>query len=415
MAATAPAPDWLAFAFPGHQWRSLQECPLRVQAEGGAGLELEASEGGYVVDGVDDGAGQDPRLQSGTLMVAINGVPLLGLSEDILGTIFGRHFKDGALLLLMSADELRQASEEQHPQWSVLQVPLQGQSVGDSVQVLAPDLATFSDRASVRAEACRFEGAATASVFLAGARDKLGAARPELDALLAYYKLGASAEAAPAGEEGTETLEVAGMVMQSLPARGRRKRSQQDEEVEPEKAQKTGEDGHEKCTSEELHQYEYMDHTADVILHSWGISLTEAIAQVCVCFFSYMTDLDKVEMTTTCEVEATGHDMLDMLYHLLDEFLFHFGTQFIMCRRVEILEFDEAALRIRARGFGEKFDLAKHPQGTEIKAITMHQMKILTPETLTTEEGTIPRTSDLMEGGSVREGFPYECYVLVDI
>merc|ERR1712151_826725 len=128
----------------------------------------------------------------------------------------------------------------------------------------------------------------------------------------------------------------------------------------------------------ELHQYEYMDHTADVILHSWGTSLNQAIAQVCVCFFSYMTELTKIEINTSVEVEASGHDMLDMLYHLLDEFLFTFGTTFVMCRRVEILAFDQENFKIKARGFGDKFDLSKHPQGAEIKAITMHQMKILT-------------------------------------
>merc|ERR1712190_488240 len=123
----------------------------------------------------------------------------------------------------------------------------------------------------------------------------------------------------------------------------------------------------------------------------------------------------KIEINTSVEVEASGHDMLDMLYHLLDEFLFTFGTTFVMCRRVEILSFDQDNLKIRARGFGERFDLSKHPQGTEVKAITMHQMKVLTPNTLTCEEGSLPRRQSKMEGGEQKEGFPFECFVLVDI
>merc|ERR1712008_206508 len=126
-------------------------------------------------------------------------------------------------------------------------------------------------------------------------------------------------------------------------------------------------------------QWEFMDHTADVILHSWGCDMKEAWEQVCVCFFAYMTELEKVELKATVEVEASGHDILDLLYHLLDEFLFSFGSEFIICRRIELLELDTENLRARARGYGERFDLAKHPQGTEIKAITMHQMKVLTP------------------------------------
>merc|ERR1712187_1035829 len=114
-------------------------------------------------------------------------------------------------------------------------------------------------------------------------------------------------------------------------------------------------------SSAEVRQFEFMDHTADVILHSWGETSKQAWEQVCVAFFSYMSDLDKVDIKVKVEVEATGHDILDLLYHLLDEFLFSFGSEFIICRRIEILEFDEAGLRVRARGWGEKFNLKKHP------------------------------------------------------
>ena len=38
-----------------------------------------------------------------------------------------------------------------------------------------------------------------------------------------------------------------------------------------------------------------------------------------VSFFAYLTDLDTVSLETWVEVEASGHDMTDLLYHLLDE------------------------------------------------------------------------------------------------
>ncbi|CAK9097722.1 Protein archease (Protein ZBTB8OS) (Zinc finger and BTB domain-containing opposite strand protein 8) [Durusdinium trenchii] len=147
-------------------------------------------------------------------------------------------------------------------------------------------------------------------------------------------------------------------------------------------------------STEELRLYEYLDHTADVILHSWGKTLSQAFEQCCVCFFSYLTDLDTVSMVTSVDIQATGHDLTDLLYHLLDEFLFNFSTEFIICRRVEV-DLDEANLRATARGYGEKFDLQKHPQGTEIKAITMHQMKILTPTTVASEQGIQKRALGL--------------------
>jgi len=327
-------PAWLLSAFPGHTWKTLRFCNLRVE-DGTAGIDLEASQYGYSVDDVEDVPGQAPELTKGAIVLGIAGQSLVRLDEDSLEEMFGKHFGHGVRLTIADANEVAIAS----------------------------------------------------------------------------------AGATVSAEPKADTVEVGGLVMKSLPPRERRRRrgpvAQVDEEVG---------DAMEECEGEcvlpatpEVRQYEYRDHTADVILRSWGKTEVEAWEQVCVAFFSYMTELDKIEFKHTVEVSAEGHDLLDLLYHLLDEFLFSFGTEFVMCRRVEIVELDLKNLKARARGYGDKFDLAKHPQGTEIKAITMHQMKLLTPETLTTEEGVIPRKDSNMEGGGVKEGFPYECYVLVDI
>ena len=46
--------------------------------------------------------------------------------------------------------------------------------------------------------------------------------------------------------------------------------------------------------------YEYLDHTADVQLHSWGASLDEAFQNIIPCMFNYMTgvheDRNKIMM-----------------------------------------------------------------------------------------------------------------------
>jgi SHS2 domain-containing protein len=43
---------------------------------------------------------------------------------------------------------------------------------------------------------------------------------------------------------------------------------------------------------------------------------------------------------------------------------------------VKITEFDLENFKIRAIGYGETFDLSKHPQGTEVKAITYSNMQV---------------------------------------
>ncbi|XP_064480365.1 protein archease-like [Ornithodoros turicata] len=134
-------------------------------------------------------------------------------------------------------------------------------------------------------------------------------------------------------------------------------------------------------TEEELRippvKYEYLDHPADVQLHGWGDDLTEAFEQVAVAMFGYMTEIDKVNIRMTMDVEAQAEDMVGLLFHFLDELLFIFSAEpFFIARKVKILDFNKEAFTIKVRVYGEIFDLDKHPQGTEVKAITYSNMQV---------------------------------------
>lgn len=121
-----------------------------------------------------------------------------------------------------------------------------------------------------------------------------------------------------------------------------------------------------------------LDHTADIQLHSWGSTLIEALEQNVLAMFGYITDTTKVdidpERTDTFEVKA--HDIESLVFTLLDEFLYRFATnEWIPCDvRIQSLDLDQFTIRVT--GYGERFTLAKHPQGTEIKAITYSNMQI---------------------------------------
>ncbi|XP_060114270.1 protein archease [Heteronotia binoei] len=124
-------------------------------------------------------------------------------------------------------------------------------------------------------------------------------------------------------------------------------------------------------------KYEYLDHTADVQLHAWGDTLEEAFEQCVMAMFGYMTDTETVEPLDTVEVEAEGHDMMSLLFHFLDEWLYKFSAnEFFIPREVKVLSIDRTSFRLRSIGWGEEFSLLKHPQGTEVKAITYSAMQI---------------------------------------
>ncbi|KAJ1523513.1 hypothetical protein ONE63_001365 [Megalurothrips usitatus] len=124
-------------------------------------------------------------------------------------------------------------------------------------------------------------------------------------------------------------------------------------------------------------KYEYLDHTADVQLHAWGDNIKEAFEQCAMAMFAYMTDIESVDLQEAHQIEAQGDDFESLLFHFLDEFLFLFSCEpFLIARKVSIIDFDLENFRIIAKGYGEKFDLDKHPQGTEVKAITYSNMQV---------------------------------------
>ena len=53
-----------------------------------------------------------------------------------------------------------------------------------------------------------------------------------------------------------------------------------------------------------------------------------------VAMFGYMTEIEKVDIVEPQEIEAQGHDLLSLLFHLLDEFLFLFSAEPFFIARV---------------------------------------------------------------------------------
>ncbi|CAB4035499.1 archease-like [Paramuricea clavata] len=97
--------------------------------------------------------------------------------------------------------------------------------------------------------------------------------------------------------------------------------------------------------------------------------------------YGYMTELHTVDAERTETIIAEGDDLLSLLFHFLDELLFLFCAEpFFIGQEIEIMEFDKDNLKIIADVHGETFDLDKHPQGTEVKAITYSNMQVYDDE-----------------------------------
>mmetsp|Transcript_49 Transcript_49/g.132 ORF Transcript_49/g.132 Transcript_49/m.132 type:complete len:111 (-) Transcript_49:302-634(-) len=99
--------------------------------------------------------------------------------------------------------------------------------------------------------------------------------------------------------------------------------------------------------------------------------------------FNYMTPLEGITPDTalTRTIHAEGHDMQSLLFAFLDELLFLFSTEFLVCKQIRVHGLDRSAWTVSATGTGEIFDRSRHVSGTEIKAITYSAMQIVESET----------------------------------
>ena len=140
--------------------------------------------------------------------------------------------------------------------------------------------------------------------------------------------------------------------------------------------------------------------------------------------FAYETTLDNVELTNEYKITASGHDILSLLYNYLNEFLYLFSGEGIVCNHICITKLDIKSFNIEAIGYGELFDVKKHaPVGTEVKAITYSHMQIYSNHVLlNTSSDNNKKTNEEEEmNGKVkakipeRAGAPSEIYVIVDI
>ena len=170
--------------------------------------------------------------------------------------------------------------------------------------------------------------------------------------------------------------------------------------------------------------YEYLDHTADVQLHSWGENLSEALEYLALAMFNYMSPLagisinENVSLSVIEDEEANnannseghsclkvkGHDLHSLIYSYLDEWLYVFHSTGFIPKEIKVFDCISGSndsdsgshndgganvsggtnkFHLKSFGKGEILNLDKHDQGTEVKAITYSNMMVFEKEGVT--------------------------------
>lgn len=125
--------------------------------------------------------------------------------------------------------------------------------------------------------------------------------------------------------------------------------------------------------------FEFMDHTADVSVKSWGRNLEEAFSQTALSLMTTITpNLKKISPKIEKKFEIVSEDKYALCFDFLSEFLYIFDVEDLVFSYISVISIQkiEEKYKLIALAKGEPFDRDKHEIGTEVKAITYSFMNI---------------------------------------
>lgn len=120
--------------------------------------------------------------------------------------------------------------------------------------------------------------------------------------------------------------------------------------------------------------YEFFEHTADTGVRVYGKTLRDLLIHAAQSLVSLLIENSPIAVTETRPVALTASSAEGLLRAWLKELLFWFATDRFLPGEYHLETVTPTELR--GRVLGERFDPARHAQGTEIKGVTYHQFRV---------------------------------------
>jgi SHS2 domain-containing protein len=120
--------------------------------------------------------------------------------------------------------------------------------------------------------------------------------------------------------------------------------------------------------------FEAIEHTADIGIAAYGTDLKQVFANAALGLFSLITELDTVSEKNIYHIQVKAPDRDALLVNWLNELIYRFEAKEMLFHRFTISTLTDTELK--ATGYGEKIDLAKHELKIQVKAATYHMLKI---------------------------------------
>ncbi len=122
-------------------------------------------------------------------------------------------------------------------------------------------------------------------------------------------------------------------------------------------------------------KYKIIDHTADVCVRVSGKSLEDIFIGSARAMMEVITDVNKVKTSREVSITAYGENYEELLVNWLQEILYLHEVEKMVFKDFEIKL--ENATGAVGKAYGEKIDLGRHEFFSNIKAVTYHNLKII--------------------------------------
>ena len=123
-----------------------------------------------------------------------------------------------------------------------------------------------------------------------------------------------------------------------------------------------------------MKRFDIIEHTADAGIVAYGAELKEAFANAAYAMFTLIADLEGVGEDVCRQIEVEAGDQEGLLVSWLNELLYLLDVEGILFERFKVMELSETSLK--AEGYGERVDKARHSLKAGVKAATYHMLKV---------------------------------------
>jgi protein archease len=123
--------------------------------------------------------------------------------------------------------------------------------------------------------------------------------------------------------------------------------------------------------------FRYLDHVTDLVIEASGSTIENAFENSARGLVHAMFDIHRFSPALKLLIEASGHDMENLLYNWLEKVLLLVLIEKIVVSNFKVkINEKQGIYSIKGEAMGEKIDLDKHSYKIEIKGVTYHEMEI---------------------------------------